>query len=181
MPKVVVSEYDPCWPETFQALRARVSAAMGDTAIAIEHIGSTSVPGLSAKPIIDLTVVVAGPAEIQVCIQKLARIGYEHRGNLGVEGREAFRSPPHLPKHHLYASPNGSLGLRNHLAVRDYLRANATASAEYGKLKMELATRFPNDIDSYIEGKTEFLLEVLRRSGLTPSEMTSISQSNRKD
>ena len=181
MPKVVVVDYDPGWVETFSRIRDRVSNAMGDTAVAIEHVGSTSVPGLAAKPIIDITVIIPTPEALPAAIEKLGTIGYEHRGNLGVEGREAFSSPRDLPKHHLYVCPKGSLGLRNHLAVRDYLRTNEDAAIAYGKLKLELATRFPDDIDSYIDGKTEFLLEILRRSGLTPSEMNSISGSNRKD
>ncbi|MFW5943074.1 MAG: GrpB family protein [Chloroflexota bacterium] len=180
MSSIRVVEYDAAWPDIFERLRRRAWAVVGDFALSIEHVGSTSVPGLAAKPIVDMSVVVASEADVPRAIERLATIGYEHRGDLGVAGREAFYSPPHLPAHHLYVCPAGSLGLRNHLAVRDYLRANPGAAREYAALKQKLAARHPHDIEAYIDGKTGFILDILRQAGLAPEQLQSIADTNRQ-
>lgn len=177
--RITVVEYDPTWPATFEALATPVAAALGSLALRIEHVGSTAVPGLCAKPIIDMSVVVARAAHVADAIARLASLGYVHRGDLGVEGREAFRAPPGLPPHHLYLCPDGSLGLRNHVAVRDALRTDPVLTRAYGRLKRELAARFPRDIDRYIEGKTTFLLDLLRAGDLDPDELARIEAANR--
>ena len=137
---IVVCDYDPAWPVTFETLRTRVAAAMGDLALAIEHVGSTSVPGLAAKPVVDMTIVVSTASVMGALIDRLAAIGYRHRGDLGVPGREAFDRPEGTPDHHLYACVAGNDGLRNHLALRDHLRGNPSAARAYGSLKRELLT-----------------------------------------
>jgi GrpB-like predicted nucleotidyltransferase (UPF0157 family) len=176
---ITVVDYDPAWPTQFKQLRSIILPAVGDAAIAIEHVGSTAVPGLAAKPIIDLDVVVASPAMVSVAIERLAVIGYEHHGNLGVEGREAFGNPPGSLRHHLYVCVQGGTALQNHLMLRDYLRSNPDAAAKYGQLKKQLATRFPTDIDNYIDGKTDFVLEVLQTRGLTDNQLRAIDAVNR--
>jgi len=182
MPRnIVVVDYDPLWPLLFAELRAYVWPAVCDVADAIEHVGSTSVPGLAAKPIVDMSIVVPTPQSIDHAIEQLAGLGYRHRGNLGVEGREAFDQPNHLARHHLYLCSAGSPGLRNHLAVRDYLRAHPDAAAAYGELKKQLALAFPRDIDRYIDGKTDFIVDILRRSGLSDDEVRTIEGVNRID
>lgn len=178
---IVVTEYDPNWPVAFEDLRSEIDAVVGNLAVAIEHVGSTSVVGLASKPIIDITIVAASDSDVAAVISRLATIGYEHRGNLGVEGREAFFHPPHDVPHHLYLCPQGSLGLRNHLAVRDFLRSHTAAVKEYGQLKQRLAEEFPDDIERYIDGKTGFLLEILSRTKLNAKELRSIESSNRKE
>lgn len=178
---VVITAYDPHWPIAFERLRGEIAAVVGDLAIAIEHVGSTSVAGLAAKSIIDMTIVVADESDVPDAIMRLATIGYEHRGNLGVEGREAFSHPPHDVPHHLYLCPQRSLGLRNHLAVRDYLREHADAVEEYAQLKRRLAEEFPDDIERYIDGKTEFLLAILNQTELNAEDLRSIESSNRKE
>ena len=102
--RIVVAAYDPVWPEWFEQVRAQVWPAVADVALRIDHVGSTSVPGLAAKPIIDLDIVVASPEQVRPAIERLAGIGYRWRGDLGVTGREAFAPPPEpaLPSHHLY-------------------------------------------------------------------------------
>ena len=131
-----------------EKLRARIWPVVSDVAIRIEHVGSTSVPGLAAKPIIDLTVVVGGRTDVPLTITRLATLGYRHRGNLGIEDREAFDHRPELPRHNLYVCPEGTIGVVNQLAVRDYLRAQPDAARHYGNLKRRLAVEFPTDIDS---------------------------------
>ena len=161
-------------------MRSKVGPVVSDIALAIEHVGSTSVPGLAAKPIIDLSAVVRADEDVPVAIERLASLGYVHRGNLGVEGQEAFDSPDVSPVHHLYLCPRDSPGLANHLAVRDYLRAHADIAEEYGVLKKQLAKKFPYDIDSYIDGKTDFLLRILRAAGLPSTQLAAIEHANRK-
>ena len=179
--RVLVSEYDPGWTHTFETIRAHIWPAVQHAAMSLEHVGSTAVPGLRAKPVVDACVVVASPRDIPHVVKALATLGYVHRGNLGVPDREAFRSPASLPKHHLYASHRRSLSLKNHLGLRDYLRAHPDVAREYGDLKMELARQFPEDIDSYIAGKTEFILGVLRTIGLSDDELAAIRRINQPE
>jgi GrpB-like predicted nucleotidyltransferase (UPF0157 family) len=128
MRSIIVVEYDPGWPEVFERLRSRVWAAVSDLALSVEHVGSTSVQGLAAKPIIDISVVVREKLDVPAGISRLATLGYVHRGNLGIDGREAFDSPEGFPKHNLYLCPSDSPALANHLAVRDYFRAHPEAA-----------------------------------------------------
>lgn len=176
--RVLIVDYDPSWPGLFEALRRPVWAAVQDVAVAIEHVGSTAVPGLAAKPVIDMDVVEASSNSMCEAIEKLATLGYIHRGNLGIQDREAFESPQGLPAHHLYLCPQGSAALANHLALRDLLRRDSAAVAEYGRIKKQLAARFPADIEGYIAGKTDFILAVLRNAGFTESELQAIRDAN---
>lgn len=180
MPRVNVTPYDSEWPHAFERIRSFVWPRVQHAALALEHVGSTSVPGLDAKPVIDACIVVASPRDLPHVVKALAAIGYVHRGDQGVPDREAFAAPgsPSLPKHHLYASPRASLSVRNHLGLRDYLRARPDAAREYGDLKASLAERFPDDMDSYAAGKTEFILRILEEVGLTPVELAAIRAAN---
>ena len=120
--------------------------------------GHRSFRGARPKPIIDIDVVIASRADMTAAIDRLAALGYVHSGDLGIEGREAFESPAH----HLYVCVQGGIALANHLAVRDCLRRNPAKAREYGELKKQLAKQFPTDRESYVAGKTDFLLGVLR-------------------
>ncbi len=158
---IVIVESDSRWPDEFERLRTRVAGAVGDVAVAIEHIGSTAVPGLAAKPVIALVVVVE-PQNLQTAIERLVAIGYVHQGNLGVEGREAFGVPEGERRHHLYVSPTDSEELRAQLAFRDRLRENPALAAEYEALKRELEVRFRDDRMGYTEAKTDFVIAASR-------------------
>lgn len=129
--------------------------------VSIEHIGSTAVPGLAAKPVVDLVVVV-DPAHVQSAVECLTAIGYVHRGNLGVAGREAFGVPEGERRHHLYVSPTDSEELRAQLAFRDRLREDPALAAEYEALKRELAMRFLDDRMGYTDAKTDFVTAASR-------------------
>jgi GrpB-like predicted nucleotidyltransferase (UPF0157 family) len=176
---VTVVDYDPSWPSIFETLKSRVLQALDSVAVSVEHVGSTSVPGLAAKPIIDMDVVVTSIADVTMAIERLSTIGYVHRGDLGIEGREAFCSPSGLPTHHLYVCVQGAVALANHLTVRNYLRQSPTAARTYGMLKKRLAETFPTDMDKYIQGKTDFLVGILRESGFPGHVLTAISDANR--
>ncbi len=180
MPRVVVVDYDPRWPEIFEQLRSRMWPSICDVAVAVEHVGSTAVPRLAAKPIVDISVVVRGERDAPAAIARLAGIGYVHQGSLGIDGREAFGAPAFLPPHHLYLCQSGSLALRNHLAVRDYLRAHPAVAADYGALKKRLANQFPDDVASYVEQKTDTILGILRMAGFDADELERIERINRR-
>jgi len=165
---VVLVDYDPRWPATFEILRSPLAEALGSLAAAIEHMGSTAVPGLAAKPVIDIDVLLKSASDLPLVIQRLASIGYVHRGDLGVAGREAFYAPPGSPQHHLYVCPPESREYRRHLALRDFLRTHSAEAENYGKLKRSLAARFRNDRIAYNEGKGEFVESLLQRALLAP-------------
>jgi GrpB-like predicted nucleotidyltransferase (UPF0157 family) len=129
---------------------------------------------------VDMDVILPSRADLPAAIEKLASLGYVHRGDLGIAEREAFDNPAHLPAHNLYACVQGSVALANHLALRDYLRRNPNAVAAYGQLKKQLASRFPTDMDSYIAGKTEFILQILEREDFSKTALRQIRDANLK-
>lgn len=178
---ITVVDYDPTWPDTFARLEATLRPAVGDIAVSIEHVGSTSVPGLAAKPVIDISIVLPSQDLVPQAIKRLASIGYTHKGDQGVPGREAFDEPKGTPRHNLYVCVDGIIGLRNHLALRDYLRANPDEAGRYGELKKQLADRFPDDIDSYVDGKTDLILDFLEKAGISEDERNEIRGVNEKD
>lgn len=175
---VVVLPYDPVWVERFSQLRDLLWPAVKDFALSIEHVGSTSVPGLAAKPIIDIDIVIPDASLLDRAISALDRSGYDHRGNLGIEGRHAFRARQENVSHNLYVCFRDALSLRNHLCLRDALRADPALRDEYGALKLRLALQFPKSIDDYIEGKTEFILRILSSHGYAPDKLEAIRAAN---
>lgn len=166
---VVVVPYDEQWKRDFLEIKSELQDALGDLALRIEHVGSTSVEGLSAKPIIDIDVVIEDEARFGAVTAALAGIGYEHQGDLGITGREAFRydGKDHLRKHHLYVCQKESPELKRHLAFRDYLRSHADAVREYSRIKEEGARLYPYDIDGYIAHKSPWIEKIYREIGLS--------------
>ena len=166
--RVIVLPYDPAWATDFETIRMELSDVLGSLALRIEHVGSTSVEGLCAKPIIDIDVVIESRDKLAAVIAALAAIGYEHEGDLGIPGREAFKydGKPHLRTHHLYVCTQDCAELRRHVTFRDYLRTHADAAARYGAVKTEAAQLFPNDIDGYIAHKSAVIAEIYRLCGL---------------
>lgn len=179
MQAIVVTEYDPGWPLIFEQLRAYLWPAVADIAVAIEHVGSTSVVGLAAKPIIDLDIIVPSAADIPTAIARLSALGYQHLGDRGIAGREAFRQQNDMPPHHLYLCPADSVALHNHLAVRDYLRSHPEAIQAYSELKKHLAATFPDNIDRYVDGKTDLILSMLQHAELSAEQLAAIERANR--
>src|SRR5215469_12549527 len=161
---VTIEDYDPRWPRLFEMLRVRIAVVLDEMAISIEHVGSTAVPGLAAKPIIDIDVLIRSSADLPVVIRKLADLGYEHRGDLGVRGREAFRANAAAVRHHLYVCPPGSREYEQHIAFRNYLRAHAGEANAYALLKRELANKFGSDREGYSQAKSEFVQRLLQRA-----------------
>lgn len=154
--KVIVLPYQSSWKKDFQTIKKELLSAVGDLIIGIEHVGSTAVEGLSAKPVIDLDIVIEDYTIFPEVKKGLENIGYTHEGDLGIKDRQAFsyKNKPHLQAHHLYVCPQASSELKRHLKFRNFLRNNKTAVKEYGRVKEEGANLFPDDIDRYIEYKS---------------------------
>lgn len=154
---VEIRDYDPEWTNLFSRLAARVKAVVGSDVARVEHVGSTAVPGLAAKPIIDLDVVLSSQSDMVHAIERLGRLGYVHEGDFGVPGREAFRCPPGEQRHHLYLLVEGAAELNRHLAFRDALRSSTALRDEYSRLKRDLAARYLNDRSAYTQAKSAFI------------------------
>ncbi len=172
---IVVAEYDPDWPRRFERLRREYAAAMAaaDVAVAaIEHVGSTSVPGLAAKPVIDCDIVVA-EREVAAASRVLAGLGFRPLGELGIPLRWAFKEPDRLAGTNTYVIVEGSLSLRNHLAVRDILRADPALREQYAAVKRRVGATAAN-IDEYGRGKNAMVQRILAAAGLTGAERASI-------
>lgn len=158
---VVIVDYDDGWPGLFETLRQPLVEALGTLTSRVEHVGSTAVPGLAAKPIIDMVIVLDSASDLDEAAARIRPLGYERRGDLGVPGREAFSRPHDLPGHHLYASAADGAQLARQLAFRDALRASPETAQAYAKLKRELAQRFHTDRVGYTDAKTSFIEAVL--------------------
>jgi GrpB-like predicted nucleotidyltransferase (UPF0157 family) len=152
----------------FLELRDRVDIALADVAHVTEHVGSTAVPGLDAKPIIDVDVVVPDQAAVGPAIAGLDAAGWRHQGDLGIEGREAFAPPPDVAYHHLYVVVTGSRPHRDHVDLRDFLRAHPAQAARYGELKHHLAGLLATGRLAYGEGKAAMIAEFLRQARTRP-------------
>jgi GrpB-like predicted nucleotidyltransferase (UPF0157 family) len=175
---IEICDYDPQWAVTFEELRRLYAAALADVPyVSIEHVGSTSVVGLPAKPVIDIDIVVLREHVVSASTA-LASIGFLPRGQMGIDDRWAFVAPPNLPRTHTYIAVDKSLALRNHLAVRNVLRTDGALRDEYARLKQRLAQE-TDDMDVYVEGKSDLLAKMLRRGGLTEHEIELVFQANR--
>jgi GrpB-like predicted nucleotidyltransferase (UPF0157 family) len=173
---IQVADYDPAWAAQFERLRREYTAAMaaaGVPVLAIEHVGSTSVPGLAAKPVIDCDIVVAEP-DVAAASQVLVSLGFRPEGELGIPLRWAFREPARLAGTNTYVIVAGSLSLRNHLAVRDILRADPDLRDRYAAVKQQVGA-VAADIDAYGQGKTAMIQQILTAAGLTDAERASIN------
>ena len=166
--KVVVLSYDEAWKSAFEKIKDEIEEAIGDFIIGIEHIGSTSVEGMSAKPCIDIDVIIEDYSVFHAVVSRLKTIGYIHEGDLGIKNREAFKylGKEHLQKHHLYVCPKYSEELHRHITFRNFLISNPTAAKKYSLIKEKAAELFPNDIDGYIEYKSSCIEELYKECGL---------------
>ena len=166
--RVVVVPYDEAWKNAFEEIKTEIEAEIGALIIGIEHVGSTSVEGMSAKPCIDMDVIIKDYSVFDEIVRTLGAIGYIHEGDLGIKDREAFKyaNKPHLMLHHLYICPQYSEELRRHITFRDFLRKNPEAVKKYSRVKETAAQLFPDSIDQYIEYKSPCIEELYKECGL---------------
>lgn len=161
---VEIVDYDPSWEGSFSQLRAQLMEIMGTFPARVEHVGSTSIPGAAAKPIIDIDIVVRSRRDVRGAIRLLEEGGYKHVGDKGIPGREAFESPGGMIAHHLYVVVEGNSARNRHLKFRDYLRSNPEMVRRYSAFKKSLAIQFRNDREAYTEAKTTFVEEALKQA-----------------
>lgn len=164
---VVVEKWNPKWKDEFERIVVSLGKDIIYNSIKIEHVGSTSVEGLSAKPIIDLDIVIEND-KFKIIKRLLNDKGYEHEGDLGIEGREAFSysGKEELMTHHLYVCPKDSKELFKHITFRDFLKNNPALASKYSKVKEQAAVLYPYDIDKYMEFKSEIIEKIYKRCGL---------------
>jgi len=161
-----VVEYDPRWALWFEEISAGLAPYLAGVPHRIEHVGSTAVAGLAAKPIIDLDVVVPSADLVPAAVAGVVAAGYEHEGDLGVTGREAFTLPPDANHyHHLYVVVDGNKAHQDHVVLRDHLRASVADRERYAARKRELAHLLTMDRSAYVDGKSALVEEMLSRAG----------------
>lgn len=178
---IVIDEYSPGWQRAFAQLEEVYRSRLGSYVVGIEHVGSTSVEGLPAKPVLDIDLIIEDRGMLPPVVAVLEELGYQHAGDLGIPGREAFRriSGETWPAHNLYVCLAGSISLKNHLAFRNYLRSHPDKAKSYGELKRRLAAEHPHDIDAYVEGKTKFITGVLKEMGFDAAALDDITRQNK--
>ncbi|WP_051413994.1 GrpB family protein [Desulfitobacterium metallireducens] len=154
---VVVNDYNYQWPSMFKVEADKICEVFGEELIAVHHIGSTSVPGIKAKPIIDIMPLVRDIEVVDKFNDRMIALGYEPMGEFGIPKRRFFYKGGEDRTHHIHIFEYGSIGAERHLAFRDFLRKHENDAKEYSLLKELLAKRFPNDIEGYIDGKNDFV------------------------
>jgi GrpB-like predicted nucleotidyltransferase (UPF0157 family) len=165
MSNIEVVEYDPRWPAFYQEEASAIREVLADVALAVHHVGSTAVPRLAAKPVIDLLVEASGLPQVDSRNQDMLSLGYRPLGENGIPGRRYFVKGGNSARtHNIHIFQQGHPEIEAMLAFRDYLRAHPRIAARYGRLKIALATQHPDDIRSYVSGKDPFIKERLAQA-----------------
>ncbi|PBB04664.1 MULTISPECIES: GrpB family protein [Salimicrobium] len=164
MRKVEVTSYNKDWPFLYEEEANRLRRIFGSEIIEMDHIGSTSVEGLIAKPVIDIMPVVKDIERIDDFNTAMIDIGYEPKGENGLPGRRYFQKGGDQRTHHIHFYKMGDSEVERHLAFRNYLRSHPEAVKEYGDLKKELAQNFPYDIEAYINGKEQLVSKIDKKA-----------------
>jgi GrpB-like predicted nucleotidyltransferase (UPF0157 family) len=157
---VRLSPYQPVWQRLFKEEKERLQQAVGPYVLDIQHVGSTSIPGLVAKPILDIAIAVCDFEAATICIEPIEGLGYVYRGEFGIPRRHYFaKGEPRT--HHLHMNEIDSVDYENQILFRDYLIRHPDVAQAYAALKLDLARRFPADRDAYLAGKAPFIEHVL--------------------
>lgn len=164
--KVAVEPYQPRWAAMFTAESAEIARALGANVYRVHHVGSTAIPGIVAKPIIDLLVEVNDLLAVDGCSSAMSGLGYEVMGEFGIPGRRYFRKDNQaaVRTHHVHTFATGHPEIVQHLAFRDFLHAHPDWAQQYSDLKRQLVAAHPGDMEGYIAGKESFIQEVNRRA-----------------
>ena len=178
MSVVEVVPYNPEWKKWFEELRDQIWPSVADVALDMIHVGSTSIEGMSAKPIIDIDIVTQSQENLAEIIIRLEKLGYIHVGDLGITGREAFNlDGTAIYPHHLYVCPSDSEALRNHLLLKKHLSENPKSFKRYNDLKICLAKSVVSR-EEYWKSKTYLILEFLRAEGMSKETLEEIKRQN---
>jgi GrpB-like predicted nucleotidyltransferase (UPF0157 family) len=190
MRAIIIEDYSAQWPVAFEQLKAVYNSRLQPFIEDIEHVGSTAVPGLAAKPVLDIDIIIKDKTHFSRITAILEAWGYAYEGERGIPGREAFAkqtattpddgSGTNWLAHHLYVCLQDSDSLKNHLSLRDFLRANPGVATQYGQLKKQLAEKYRYDIDGYVENKTAFITAILEKTGFDQVTLNNITQQNEK-
>ena len=164
MRQVIVTPYQSSWPDAFQQEKEQLETIFGDRLLAVHHIGSTSVPGLSAKPILDILPVVDSLDGIEAFDAAMEQIGYEAKGEFGMPGRRYYRKGGDNRTHHIHLYADGNPEIMRHVVFRDYLRQHPEEVEAYSTIKERLAHQYPEDISAYIAGKDSFVKTMEQRA-----------------
>ena len=166
MRKVEVVPHDPKWRDAFEVESQSVAAALGENVVIVHHIGSTAIPTIYAKPIVDLLVEVKDITKVDGQSSAMESLGYEAMGEFGIPGRRFFRKDNQegVRTHNVHIFEKGSAQVERHLAFRDYMLAHPEDAQQYSELKRELAKKYPQDIDGYMDGKDEFIKDMDKKA-----------------
>jgi GrpB-like predicted nucleotidyltransferase (UPF0157 family) len=174
MRNIRVVPYDPSWPAAFEAEAARLTGILGDELVVIHHIGSTAVPGLAAKPVIDMMPLVRDIERVDLYNAAMIEAGYQPWGEYGIPGRRFFtRGGDEHRTHNIHVFQVDGAEVARHLDLRDYLRTHPAEAQRYAELKAALAAQFPQDIEGYMDGKDAFVKAMERRAGEWRAGLTS--------
>ena len=157
---IEVVPYNSQWPQMFEVEAELIKKALGDNCITIHHIGSTAVPGLSAKPVIDILPVVKSLKGVDRSTEAMEQIGYVALGEYGIPYRRFFQKGGDLRTHHVHVFEKGNPAISRHLQFRDWLRSHPDDAKAYQELKLKLASKFSNDSESYVKGKEAFIQSI---------------------
>ena len=176
--RVTVEPYDPSWQRHFLKAKIELEQALSQVEYkGIEHVGSTSVPGLAAKPVIDIDIVVR-QQDFEKAIEALKAAGYEYRGDMGIPDRYCFKRANPNPAQNIYVCLDGCLALRNHLLVRDVCQRDDTIRDAYGQRKIELSKQEWSSVDDYCMAKNDILAWILSHGGMLVTETAQIRALN---
>jgi GrpB-like predicted nucleotidyltransferase (UPF0157 family) len=161
---VIIVPYDPEWARRFQQLAEKLRAALQSKALRIDHIGSTAIPGLAAKPVIDIQISVAALEPVEAYGRALESLRYVFRADNTDLSKRYFREKPGTRRTHIHVRQAGSWGEQLNLLFRDYLRVHEQDASQYAQVKIELAERYRNDRMNYVAAKAEFIWEILMKA-----------------
>lgn len=165
--KVIVEEYNDRWVNEFQKLKIHFQQILGDSIISIEHVGSTAVYGLAAKPIIDIDIIINNYNNFSEIISRLKKYGYYYEGDLGIKDRHAFKyNKSAFMEHHLYVCPKYSKELKRHILFRNYLRSHEEDMKKYAETKLKGTSIYPENIEKYMKYKENVINEIYRKLDL---------------
>ena len=164
--KVEVVPHDPNWRSAFESESKQIALALMENVVAIHHIGSTAIPQIHAKPIIDMLVEVKDITKVDTQTSAMEALGYEAMGEFGISGRRFFRKANEagIRTHHLHGFEVNSAQIERHLAFRDYMITHSEAAQEYSELKRKLAKKYPDNIQGYMDGKDGFIKAMDRKA-----------------